>query len=116
MCFYVFLSIKDRIKFLQFSRFSKYCEQYFRINFENKFNFQAFHPALITGQKIKECVVAFDPSYIPREGSVLENYLYFKDVSNYLVADAFFSKRTVVDPVLSSRMHFFNRLCDDASL
>lgn len=39
----LFLSIKGRINFLQLSRFSENCEQYFRINFENKFNFQDFN-------------------------------------------------------------------------
>jgi len=65
------LSIKGRINFLQLSRFSEHCEQYFRINFEKKFNFQNFNLALIAGQMIKECVVAFDPSYIPRVGNIL---------------------------------------------
>ena len=169
-----FLSIKGRINFLQLSRFSDHCEQYFRINFENKFNFQDFNLALIAGQKIKECIVAFDPSYIPKSGrhtfgigrywsgcskqakwgldicgfalvDVLEktafhlnaiqtpplenmtlldyycqiikqNYLYFKEVSSYLVADAFFSKKKVVDTVLSLGMHFISRLRDDAVL
>jgi len=38
-----FLSIKGKINFLQMARFSNKCEQYFRINFENKFNFQDFN-------------------------------------------------------------------------
>jgi hypothetical protein len=63
-----FLSIKGRINFLQLSRFTEHCEHYFRINFENKFNFQDFNLSLIAGQMIKECIVAFDPSYIPKSG------------------------------------------------
>ena len=63
-----FLSIKGRINFLQLARFSEYCEQYYRIHFENKFNFQDFNLSLITGRRIKECIVAFDPSYIPKSG------------------------------------------------
>ena len=46
----------------------EYCEQYYRIHFENKFNFQDFNLSLITGRRIKECIVAFDPSYIPKSG------------------------------------------------
>ncbi len=169
-----FLSIKGRINFLQLSRFSDNCEQYFRINFENKFNFQNFNLALIAGQKIKECIVAFDPSYIPKSGKqtfglgrywsgcakqakwgldicgfavvdvlrktafhlnaiqtpvlenetlldyycriVKENYLYFKEVTSYLVADAYFSKKKVVDTALSLGMNFISRLRDDAVL
>lgn len=62
------LSIKDRINFLQIARLSEYCEQYFRIKFENKFNFQHFNLTLKTGQMIKECIIAFDPGYIPKSG------------------------------------------------
>lgn len=171
MCF---LSIKGRINFLQLSRFSEHCEQYFRINFENSFNFQDFNLALIVEQKIKECIVAFDPSYIPKSGKctygvnrywsgcakqakwgldicgfavvdvlqktafhlnaiqtpalkdmtlldyycqiVKENYLYFKEVSSYLVADAYFSKKKVVDTILSLGLHFISRLRDDSVL
>ena len=52
----LFLSIKGRINFLQLSRFSKNCEQFFRINFENKFNFKDFNLQLILEQTIKECL------------------------------------------------------------
>jgi hypothetical protein len=49
-----FLSIKGKINFLQLSRFSSFCEQFFRIHFENRFNFQGFNLSLISS-------VAFDP-------------------------------------------------------
>lgn len=169
-----FLSIKGKIDFLQLSRFSEHCEQYFRINFENKFNFQNFNLILVAGQKIKECIVAFDPSYIPKSGKqtfgigrywsgcskqakwgldicglavvdvlqktafhlnavqtpvlenenlldyycriIKENYLYFREVSSCLVANAYFSKKRVVDTILSLGMHFISRLRNDAVL
>jgi len=169
-----FLSIKGRINFLQLSRYSKYCEQYFRINFENKFNFQDFNRRLILNLKIKECITAFDPSYIAKSGKctfglnkywsgcakqakwgldicgfavidivqntafhlnaiqtpifenmtlldyycqiVKENYLYFKELSNYMVADAYFSKKKVVNTMLSLGLHFISRLRDDSVL
>jgi len=47
---------------------------------------------------------------------VKENYLHFKEVSSYLVADAFFSKKKDVDTVLSLGLHFISRLRDDAAL
>lgn len=171
----LFLSIKKgRINFLQLSRFSENCEQYFRINFENKFNFQDFNLKLILDQSIKECLVAFDPSYISKSGKrtfglnmywsgcakkakwgleicgfaaidvlrntafhlnaiqtppiegmtllvyycqiVKENYLYFKELSNYMVADAYFSKKEVVDTMLSLGLHFISRLRSDSNL
>lgn len=169
-----FLSIKGRINFLQLSRFSKYCEQYFRINFENKFNFQKFNLRLILDLKIKECIIAFDPSYISKSGKctfglnkywsgcakqakwgleicgfavvdiiqntafhlnaiqtplfenmtlldyycqiVKDNFQYFKELSNYMVADAYFSKKKVVDTMLSLGLHFISRLRDDSVL
>ena len=60
-----FSSIKGKINFLQMSRFSNKCEQYFRINFENKFNFQDFNLSMIR-ERVTECIVAFDPSYIKK--------------------------------------------------
>ncbi len=172
--FMCFLSIKDRINFLQLERFSDYSEQYFRIHFENKFDFQSFNLSLIQQQNIDECAIAFDPSYIPKSGkstfgvnkywsgcskqakwgldicgfaavdvnrkmafhlnavqtpplenmtlldyycSVLtENHLYFKELSNYLIADAYFSKKKVVETTLSLGMHFISRFRDDANL
>jgi hypothetical protein len=41
--------------------------KYFRINFENKFNFQDFNLSMIKG-RVTECIVAFDPSYIKKSG------------------------------------------------
>jgi len=170
----LFLSIKGRINFLQLSRFSENCEQYFRINFENKFNFQDFNLKLILDQSISDCLVAFDPSYISKSGKrtfglnmywsgcakkakwgleicgfaaidvlrntafhlnaiqtppiegmtllvyycqiVKENYLYFKELSKYMVADAYFSKKEVVDTMLSLGLHFISRLRSDSNL
>jgi len=62
-----FSSIKGKINFLQMARFSDKCEQYFRINFENKFNFQSFNLTMIK-ERVSECIVAFDPSYIRKSG------------------------------------------------
>ena len=46
---YLFASIKGRINFLQPGRFGKYCEQYFRIGFQQKFDFLLFNTQLIQG-------------------------------------------------------------------
>jgi hypothetical protein len=45
------LSIKGKINFMQLGRFSPYCEQTHRIQFEQKFDFLAFNKllALIIG-------------------------------------------------------------------
>jgi len=39
-----------------------------------------------------------------------------KAISKYMVADAWFSKRTFVDPIVSMDMHLISRLRDDADL
>jgi hypothetical protein len=169
--FICFSSIKGKINFLQMERFSDKCEQYFRINFENKFNFQDFNLTMIK-ERITECIIAFDPSYIKKSGKktyglgmywsgcasrskwgldicgfaavdialntafhlnaiqtpkskgtnllhyycqvIKENYLYFKELSCYLVADSFFAKSNVVETVTALGMHFISRLRDDA--
>ena len=168
-----FSSIKGKINFLQMERFSNKCEQYFRINFENKFNFQDFNFTMIK-ERVTECIVAFDPSYIKKSGKqtyglgkywsgcarkaklgldicgfaavdtvqntayhlnaiqtpkskdtnllhyycqiIRENYLYFKELTCYLVADSFFAKSETVHTVAALGMHFISRLRDDAVL
>jgi len=170
---WLFAGIKGKINFLQLKRFSNHCEQYFRINFENKFNFQRFNLSIIQA-RVKECIVAFDPSYIKKSGKktfglgmywsgcagkakwgldvcgfaavdltentayhlnaiqtpqskgvnllqyycqiIKENYLYFKELTSYLVADSYFAKSEVVQTVRSLGMHFISRLRDDAVL
>ena len=66
--FLCFSAIKGKINYLQMERFPDKCEQYFRINFENKFNFQDFNLAMIKERCSGECIVAFDPSYIKKSG------------------------------------------------
>jgi hypothetical protein len=170
-----FSSIKGKINFLQLERFSDKCEQYFRINFENKFNFQGLNLAMIKERvSSSECIIAFDPSYIPKSGKktyglgmywsgcagkpkwgldicgfaavdtkkntafhlnaiqtpksketnllhyycrlIKENYLYFKELTAYLVADSYFAKCEVVQTMTAVGMHFISRLRDDAAL
>jgi len=44
------------------------------------------------------------------------NYLYFKELTNCLVADSFFAKSEAVKTVTALGMHFISRLRDDAVL
>ena len=168
-----FSGIKGKINFLQMQRFLKKSEQYFRIHFANRFNFQSFNLAMIQ-KRNPECVIAFDPSYIPKSGkktygldaywsgcartvkrgleicgfavidtiiktafhlnaiqtpksknfnllkyycqTLKEHFLYFKELSNYLVADAFFARKEVVETIISLGMHFISRLHKNAAL
>jgi hypothetical protein len=47
---------------------------------------------------------------------VAENAKKFKEFSVYMVADAYFSKKPVVDVILLSELHFISRLRDDSVL
>jgi hypothetical protein len=154
-------------------RFYNKCERYWRINFENRFNFQEFNTAMLK-ERTGECVLAFDPSYISKSGKatyglgsywsgcaqavkrglelcgfavvdqnlhtafhlnaiqtpeskgvnllhyycriVKENYIYFKEFTNCLVADSYFAKSEAVETITTVGMHFISRLGNDAVL
>jgi len=64
------LSIKGRINFLQLGRFSTYCEQTHRIHFEQQFDFFDFNKQLTEKIISDDCIIAFDPSYIPKSGKL----------------------------------------------
>lgn len=174
-----FLSIKGKINFLQFERFSSYSEQTYRNQFEVPFDFIAFNGELIKQVVSSEKIIALDPSYIPKSGKstygrgrywsgvakstkwgldicgfavvdikqntafhlnawqtptsselekkemtlltyygslVEDNATKFKEFSNYIVADAYFSKKPFVDIVLGAGLHVISRLRDDSVL
>ena len=168
-----FSSIKGRINFLQMERFTEKCEQYFRINLENRINFQSINLAMIK-EKVSERIIAFDPGHISKSGKhtygpgscrsgcagrmkrgleicgfaavdialntafhlnaiqtprskdfnllhyccqiIKANYLYFKEITDYMVAGSFFAKPEVVETVTALGMHLISRLRDDAVL
>ena len=176
---YLFASIKGRINFLQLGRFGKYSEQYFRIGFQQKFDFLLFNTQLIQGRVSLDKAIAFDPSYLFKSGKrthgvgrfwsgcaakakwgleitgfavvdtvantayhlkafqsspvdelksknsnllahygglVLNNAKQWLSFSQYLLADAYFSKKPFIDNVLETGMHLVSRLRDDAHL
>ena len=100
------MSIKGWINFLQPGRFSTLCEQTCRNQFAKKFEFLAFNTRLINQTISDERVKAF----------VSENAEQFKAFSNYIVADAYFSKRPMVTAIKSSGLDFISRLRDDRVL
>ena len=64
----LFLSIKGRINFLQFGRYSKHSEQRFRNQFEKHFDHLAFNKELILENGSGHYTIALDPSYISKSG------------------------------------------------
>ena len=67
---WLFASIKGRINFLQLGRFSKFCEQYFRIGFQKTLDFLPFNSILLEKHFAPSAVlaIALDPSYIDKSG------------------------------------------------
>ena len=65
---WLFLCIKGKINFLQLGRFSSYCEQTYRNQFDQKFDFLSFNKQLISQSTSGERIIALDPSYIPKAG------------------------------------------------
>ena len=65
---WMFASIKGRINFLQLERFSKFCEQYFRIGFQKDFDFLSFNTTLVKEHLSGDLAIAIDPSYISKSG------------------------------------------------
>jgi len=65
---WLFLSIYGRINFSQLGRYGDSCEQRYRQQFEESFEFLSFNAALVKQHCSERKVIAFDPSYIPKSG------------------------------------------------
>jgi hypothetical protein len=65
------------INFLQLGRYGQFCEQRYRQQFEEYFNFFSFNAALIREHCGPRRVIAFDPSYIPKSGRKTEGVGWF---------------------------------------
>jgi len=177
--FWLILSIKGRINFMQLGRYGQYCEQTNRNQYEQEFDFLTFNKNLINEKIGMDRIIAFDPSYIPKSGKITygidkfwsgsakavkwgleicgfgvvdvdnntafhlkawqtpgidnpdaeqfnlllhyaslisRNAKEFKEISTYMVADAYFSKKPIVDTVLGLKMNFISRLRNDSVL
>ena len=66
--FMLYLVIPGRINFTQMSRYSKYCEQRFRNQFKEKFDFMNYNTSLITPYVGSRTAISFDPSHIEKSG------------------------------------------------
>lgn len=65
----LFLSISQRINFLQLARHStRYVESSFRLHFEAYFDFATFNRDLIMEYGSGHYLLGFDPSYIKKSG------------------------------------------------
>ena len=64
----LFLTIPNRINFLQMGRFGRSSEQRFRMNFRKKFDWISFNQILVPEGKPNRRAIAIDPSYISKSG------------------------------------------------
>jgi len=75
--FGLFLSIKGRLNFLQFSRYSTHNEQRYRNQFNKSFDFLSFNKELISEHGGKHLTIAFDPSYVSKSGKSTSGVGYY---------------------------------------
>ena len=73
----LFLSLRGRYTFTQMARYSPYCQKSFRNHFARGFPFLSFNQALVSQYVSGECVLAFDPSFIPKSGQATPGIDYF---------------------------------------
>jgi hypothetical protein len=177
--FMLYLIIPGRINFTQMSRYSKSCEQRFRNQFKQKFDFMNYNASLIKPFVCSRTTISFDPSHIEKSGkktpylgsfwsgsdqctkrgleiaqialididlkqsfhleavqtvpaktlkvacmslvdwyaqTIIKRKEDLQKVSNIVVADAFFSKITFIQPLMNEGFHVISKLRDDANL
>lgn len=71
------LSIRSRINYLMLSRYGKYSEKSYRLNFEKGFDFETFNRELILSNCSKDLLWIFDPSHIAKSGKHTPGVGYF---------------------------------------
>ena len=99
----LFMTIPDRINFLQLGRYGCFSEQTYRNLFENEtFDWFAFNASIISKH--------WYSSYLITRKDKLQS------ISKTLVADAFFSKETFITPMCESDFHVISRFRNDVVL
>jgi len=64
----LFLSMRGRYNFKGMERYGCYSEKTYRLQFEKDFDFLQFNIALWKNHLSNNCILAFDPSYLPKSG------------------------------------------------
>ena len=71
--FVLYLSLRGRYTFLGMQRYGKYCEKTLRLQFEEPFDFFKFNIKTCLSKASADCVIVFDPSFIPKSGEHTAN-------------------------------------------
>ncbi len=64
----LFLSMGGRRNFKGMERYGERCEKTYRLQFEKRFDFLVFNIELSKESLSDDCVLVFDPSYLPKSG------------------------------------------------
>ena len=64
----LFLSMRGRYNFKGMERYGSYSEKSYRLHFEKEFDFLQFNIELWKSHLSDNCIIAFDPSYLPKSG------------------------------------------------
>lgn len=64
----LFLSMGGRRNFKGMERYGERCEKTYRLQFEERFDFLSFNIELSKESLSDDCVLVFDPSYLPKSG------------------------------------------------
>jgi len=66
--------MRGRRNFKGMERYGERCEKSYRLRFEERFDFLAFNVELCKSELSKDCVLVFDPSYLPKSGKYTPGY------------------------------------------
>lgn len=73
----LFISLKGRVNFLQLARYGSLNERSYRNQFEKLFDYLGFNSQLISRVSSGNCIIGFDPTYIPKSGKRTPGLGYF---------------------------------------
>lgn len=65
----LYLSMRGRYTFKGMERYGDKCEKTYRLQFEKDFDFLEFNIELSEQHLSSHCILAFDPSYLPKSGN-----------------------------------------------
>jgi len=64
----LFLSMRGRYTFKGMERYGNHCEKTYRLHFEQAYDFLSFNLEMCKAHLSDHCIIAFDPSYLPKSG------------------------------------------------
>ncbi len=75
--FPLWMVLRGRYNFVNLSRYGEYIEDTYRKNFARPFDFLSFNQKLVEQSLSENCILAFDPVFIPKSGKHTPGVNYF---------------------------------------